>query len=231
MTLEYIQELLFSPIITKYILTAIVFIIIDKLFLFSVRKSAKWFLLHFIGNMIIVLYATNDLINAIYDPLHALLGNYTLEPTIFAIVLHIHHLFFYTNISFDDIIHHFGFVLTLGLIAMLWSWGPATNVMLFFMCGLPGGLDYLLLALVKLELIESITEKKLNTYINLYIRSPGILFTVFLLYIYVIENYNVNHHYDVAPIYIIIIAFILMFINAQYYLGRVVFSYGRHHSK
>ena len=43
------------------------------------------------------------------------------------------------------------------------------------MNGLPGGIDYYLLIQVKRGKIKSIEEKKINTYLNNYIRAPGIL--------------------------------------------------------
>ena len=46
------------------------------------------------------------------------------------------------------------------------------------MNGLPGGIDYLLLILVKIGKIKSIEEKRINTYLNNYIRAPGILILI-----------------------------------------------------
>jgi hypothetical protein len=193
---------------------------IDKVVLGHVDKSPRWFLVHFFGNMVITGYALPDVLHALQYPLEALGGSYAIEPTIIAIILHIYHLLFYTDVSWDDIVHHFGFVATLGSVALVWSWGPASNMMLFFMCGLPGGLDYLLLALVKLKFINSITEKWINTYINLYIRSPGILLTAFLLFVNMFAVHGI-------PIYIVCGTLGLMCFNAQYYLGRVIFSFGK----
>ena len=46
------------------------------------------------------------------------------------------------------------------------------NVNSFVFMGLPGGLDYLLLVLVKMKLIDAGTEKSLNQSLNVWIRSP-----------------------------------------------------------
>ena len=53
---------------------------------------------------------------------------------------------------------------------------------LFFNTGLPGGIDYLLLVLVKNNKIKGLTEKKINSYLNTYIRMPGGLITSYLVY-------------------------------------------------
>ena len=41
------------------------------------------------------------------------------------------------------------------------------------MCGLPGGLDYVLLAGVKWGWVEKMTEKRLNMWLQTAIRWPG----------------------------------------------------------
>ena len=45
----------------------------------------------------------------------------------------------------------------------------------FFVCGLPGGLDYVLLSLMKFGAIEKITEKRYNMWLQTGIRWPGVL--------------------------------------------------------
>jgi hypothetical protein len=47
----------------------------------------------------------------------------------------------------------------------------------FIMCGLPGGLDYLFLVLVKSKLMDRMTEKFLNMHMNMFVRYPGMLLT------------------------------------------------------
>ena len=44
---------------------------------------------------------------------------------------------------------------------------------LFFLTGIPGCIDYLLLFLTRNNFIEKITEKRINNYVNLWIRCPG----------------------------------------------------------
>ena len=44
---------------------------------------------------------------------------------------------------------------------------------MFFLTGLPGCIDYFLLGLVKLNILDKLKEKQINVYINNWIRGPG----------------------------------------------------------
>ena len=49
---------------------------------------------------------------------------------------------------------------------------------LFFICGLPGMIDYGMLAIG----YDRREEKRINTYLNNYLRSPGIIFGLGILW-------------------------------------------------
>lgn len=70
---------------------------------------------------------------------------------------------------------------------MLYESGPVQNFIAFFICGLPGGLDYIMLILVKMDHMHAQTEKIINARINLWIRAPGL--TVASVLIYIIVRY------------------------------------------
>ena len=74
------------------------------------------------------------------------------------------------------------FVGTFGYVNFSMRWGPIVNLLLFFMTGLPGGLDYALLAAVKQGWLPPLREKAINAKINTYVRAPGLVFTAALLY-------------------------------------------------
>ena len=56
--------------------------------------------------------------------------------------------------------------------------GRVLNAMNFFVCGLPGGVDYALLAAVKAKIIPVITEKRINLWLQVGIRWPGMLLCI-----------------------------------------------------
>jgi hypothetical protein len=61
-------------------------------------------------------------------------------------------------------------------------WGPVVNTLLFFVTGLPGALDYALLAAVKEGKFEALLEKRINSNINVWLRMPGLVFTASVLW-------------------------------------------------
>jgi len=119
-----------------------------------------------------------------------------------------------------DYVHHFVFVGSICSVGMLYESGPLQNFIAMFICGLPGGLDYIMLVFVKLGMMKPEREKVLNARINLWLRAPGL--TVSTLFIYVTALYGPdyspcrNH-----PILATVIAG-LIFFNGQYYLNVVV---------
>ena len=52
----------------------------------------------------------------------------------------------------------------------------------FFICGLPGGIDYGMLAAVKEGLLSSEREKFLNTKLNVWMRAPGLTMVAYAIY-------------------------------------------------
>lgn len=89
------------------------------------------------------------------------------------IAIHFYHVLAYPC-STMDIIHHVVSVGMVGSLSYLYRFRGATQYSNFFMCGLPGGIDYVLLTLLELGKISKLTEKKLNAWLNNAVRWPGI---------------------------------------------------------
>jgi hypothetical protein len=88
---------------------------------------------------------------------------------------------------------------------------------LFFTTGLPGGIDYTLLALVKNGYMDRKIEKRVNTFLNVWIRSPGCVAVAAL---------GLAHppsENTLAPV----ISGLLTFWNGQYFMHQVVENYAR----
>jgi hypothetical protein len=152
--------------------------------LFCRRTKARWWLLHAWANSLITIATASDAIHAIDAPQQSCVGHPSNVLSIYqALALHIYHAAFF-NCTRDDIWHHVVFVGTLGALAIYYDFngGPLVNLVVFFICGLPGGLDYVMLALVKHEKISALQEKAWNTRINVWLRSPGLLLSAFCTY-------------------------------------------------
>ena len=61
--------------------------------------------------------------------------------------------------------------------------GPLMNFNNFFMCGLPGGLDYAMLYAVKHAWMSPLHEKRLNRVINVWFRAPPLVGVSVMVYI------------------------------------------------
>ena len=122
--------------------------------------------------------------------------------------------------GFDDIFHHVIFVGIIGGLGICFDAGGAVkNTIAFFMCGLPGGLDYLMLTLVKHDIILNTTEKEWNSRINVWIRSPGLLLCAFCMY-QAVRHGPADSPCALHP-WISGGAAALCVINGQYYMQRV----------
>ena len=88
------------------------------------------------------------------------------------------------------------------------------------MCGIPGGIDYLLLFLVKRNILEKMTEKKINRYLNLLIRWP---FMFLSIYIFTVNVYQEKIISKLTP-FMFLAAFLHCF-NAIYYCDKVIGNY------
>jgi len=196
------------------------FWLVDNLVVKPFFKKARWFILHIIANVFVVKYVWGDLFSLLKNPITAFNRIPIYDGLNITVALHFYHAIFFSNLPVIDWIHH---ILMIS-IAITSYFCPssvivATNGLLFFLNGLPGGLDYLLLTLVRYNIISPIKEKELNSYLNIWIRSPGVIIGTYNMYLT-----SVYSGYNPHAITKAIITCILMW-NAQYFTYRVVGNY------
>lgn len=109
------------------------------------------------------------------------------DTTTIAIALHIYHIFAF-KCNLEDYIHHIVSALGVGVIGCSQPWGHIINATNFFICGLPGGINYILLMLRKYELITSVMQKRLDSLLNLLLRWPGIALVMYMAIVGKIHN-------------------------------------------
>lgn len=144
--------------------------------------KVRWFALHFLINMAMASLCIGDIVGIVRSPFCAFLepaGSYI--PTHGALTLHIYHLLFFTGLRREDIVHHLLFAGVLGAFAISFSWGRMINVSIFFMSGVPGGVDYALLVLVKTGRMARLQQKAITSAINTWVRTPGLCFCATLM--------------------------------------------------
>lgn len=199
------------------------YVFLSSLFLYKYSDNTRWFYIHCIVNFLVVKYsyynAMNCLIN--YNNCFMIEWNDDTYKTYWtAIHLHFIHLLFF-KLTKDDIIHHTLMVLICGSLCY-YNKSQLVSLALFFLTGLPGAIDYLLLFLVKIGVIPSIFEKKMYAFISSYIRAPGCTTAALLVIPGIIHYYKIKNYYQL--ICCCLISF-LVYWNGQYYLSKTLKSY------
>lgn len=201
--------------------TMILLLLITDLFCSCFSKTAKdhWFLLHSISNGYVVYLTYTDTVTAFMDPFAiGSAEDISIDASMFVLYLHLYHAIRY-SVNRIDIIHHV-VMMTLLLMPIVFDIDAhlhLSNVTLFFACGLPGGIDYFLMYLVEHDILKSITEKYINTLLNMWIRAPGIIYAAYLCFQYML----------VVQIHIIpyLATSLVLLWNAQYFSHLVTESY------
>ena len=135
--------------------------------------------------------------------------------------LHMYHLIYHKNkINIQDIIHHIPTLFMQCIIPLLLNYKSIIiSHHVFYLCGLPGCIDYLLLFLVRNGFILKITEKQINEFLNVWIRCPGtIINTAFIMIMLQDTRYIIEY-------IILTITMLFSYWNGLYYMRRVVIDY------
>ena len=130
-------------------------------------------------------------------------------------------LFFKIN-NTEDWIHHIVSCLFVPLIGILCPFGYTLSLCNINMCGIPGGIDYFLLVLVKYNIIEKMTEKKINRYLNLFIRYPIMYLCCYICLISYIKS---SEEFSLTLLIIMFTGTLLHLLNSAYYCDKVIGNY------
>ena len=129
----------------------------DYIVYFKRCNKTRWFFLHSIINFIIVYHAIPDVYMCITDNklCYKTTWNYnSIKVYNYATILHIYHCIFF-KLTKDDHLHHFFMVVICGTLCYILK-SIISSFALFFLTGLPGAIDYMLLYLVKRDKINII---------------------------------------------------------------------------
>jgi len=195
--------------------------------------ASRWFFLHAIANAIVVITALPALRAVASDPIHALDGVKYADRSIFGAAsvwpltiinsVHVYHMVGGFKLTPADYFHHLLFIPTLGFPGQFFSWGPLANWQAFFISGLPGGIDYLLLGLCKVGMVDHMLEKRVNANLNIWLRAPGIVVSAALLY----QALLTGHH--MVPLWAAYLQLLLPIYNAMYFCKQAVANYAVHY--
>jgi hypothetical protein len=205
------------------------------LFFFDVilarQTKSRWFALHAVANAIVVANAFSDMLTVLQDPFRAGLGDYSLIPLHVIVAVHAYHMIAFSNLKIDDYVHHLLFAGLISTFAVVDTFGPITNFVSFFVSGLPGGIDYCLLVATKHGYIDSLTEKYWNTRLNVWIRSPGLLFSSIILLGIASDPVTRSQYQSAWTPWISVLVSVLTYLNGTYYMQQVALSTARKDEK
>jgi hypothetical protein len=201
------------------------FYILDSCFTYLNIQSPYYFM-HVLHNLLVIYLAYPDVLSTFTD-FHNL-HTYSLNPNLPILVtsFHMYHIVKYRKtLRYDDLLHHglmIGVAIPLGVLATRTT--TLMSYSLFWATGLPGAITYFSLFLQRNGILTRIQEKAINTWINLWIRSPGCVSLLALSLVYYGSSQEHLHLIGLFPS-------ILMYWNGQYFMNQAVIDYTMRFSK
>lgn len=232
---EYIFGFIYAHNIHINICCIIVLFLYD--YFVARKRNGRWFNVHAFGNLIVTLSSLPAVIMALRDPINIMntdiwpytgtFGITTAIPTCTINALHIYHMIAFNDLTSQDYFHHLLFIPLVGFVSQYYamSVGLVTNYNCFFISGLPGGISYFMLYLMKNNKLNRLTEKKWTTFLNKWIRCPFILYCSFMQYMTII--YGLNS----IPLLFNVLIMILNAFNCIHYNAEAIESYTRYKIK
>ena len=165
--------------------TLLYLLLLDALVLPRVLRNpqkSRWFALHAAGNAVVTVAAAWDVVRTFAAPVANLVGpTGSMLPNAAISAIHLYHLLFF-RLSADDIFHHGLFVGVLCPLGVVFKndGGASLNFGAFFLCGLPGGLNYAALVLNKEGRLTNLQQKWFDAAINTWMRAPALAVFAFL---------------------------------------------------
>ena len=196
-------------------------------------KLARWFFTHAFANALIVLTGLKAVWTTFTDPMNAvdsrvysdtsLFGAASSWPLTIVNAVHVYHMVGGFSLTGADYFHHLLFIPALGFPGQLLLWGSVEPSAATFISGLPGGISYFMLGLLKTGHLEAMVEKRITANLNCWIRVPGILIHSFIVYQAVLYSKHT------LPFWCLFLQVTLPFYNALYYCKQAVANYTVHY--
>lgn len=183
--------------------------------------NTLYFFLHFLFNMSCVYITWNSVNSLIHNPQH--LVNVPNTMGLYTPLFHLYHILLCgKKIQQDELLHHLWVFIICPLMCI--NYINLSDMGMFFMTGLPGGITYLLLSLKNLNIIHDVTEKSISKHLNMWIRAPGCVLTTYIIYL----NY-INENFGELNLLCSLGVFLCMFgtfVNGMYFASTIIESHG-----
>ena len=187
--------------------------------------EGKYYLIHSVHNAFMIYLTINDVYNTYFDFFDYVNQTSSLTCGVMTLALHIYHIFMYFNkLRFIDWIHHILMLCICLPVAFYYRFGSLLGHSIFYICGLPGCIDYMLLFLERNKGVNRMTEKKVNVLLNVWIRSPGCnIHSLLSLIVLSYEYQNISY----IGISSILLTSSLIYWNGNYFMKEAVIDYTR----
>lgn len=195
------------------------------------ETNLRWFIIHAMINVIIFILSIPGFVAFLNNPFEAFISDDKKDllfsstskwPLTLTIWLHFYHILGKFKLSNEDWFHHLIFISTLALPGMIYDWGCFSNYFAVFVCGLPGAVDYFLLAMQKIGYLQSWNQKRISANLNVWMRMPGVIFGIGIGYLL----FRKNMYF--VPSWALTLQLFLMPLNAIYYSKQSVINYVLH---
>lgn len=126
------------------------------------------------------------------------------------------------NCNYDDVFHHLVFVGIGSFTIFFFENGYYSALSHFFICGLPGGIDYFFLFLYKTGYISKEKRLKISVFLNIWLRSPGLcIVSTFALINFVYSKKTYWNIFETT------LQIFMTMGNGQIYMRDVVYTAGK----
>ena len=212
-------DLLYIAVLTT------IFVGFDRYITERIQFQGAYYAVHAFHNACIVHFTAADVWHTLTD--FATVGSVgpNMDALRFCFALHLYHcIMYWQKFRFDDWLHHglmIGIALPLG-----WALpsGRLLGFSLFFTTGLPGGIDYVLLFLNRNGLVSRSIEKRVNTWLNVWIRAPGTAAEAALSLVYLSSTMDTATTFQLVAG---LTTAALNYWNGQYFMQQVVWDYAQ----
>jgi len=188
-------------------------------------------MLHAVGNGVVVVFAMHGVVASLADPMHSMdsrvfpdddapIGPTSKIPMSMITALHVYHIVRFT-LSHADRLHHCLFVPWIVVCGHALAWGALRQLLAFFICGLPGCIDYVQLSHAAPDdaMAVRIRRKYVTMLLNVGLRAPFMCFEAGLHYA------AFAHGTTTVPWPCNSLVASLVLVNAMYYTYTSVRSY------